>query len=285
MLKIQKVGIIVKRDSAEALIIAAEFNTWFEQQGIKAVQDCITPDLDLLIILGGDGTLLHGAAAAARHEIPVLGINLGSLGFLTEIAVTDRQAALEMVLAGEVAIEQRMMFKARIDGSAGTTEWRYALNDVVISRGAIDRLVHLSTWADNHFVASYKADGLIFSTPTGSTAYNLSAGGPIVHPGLASILVTPICPFMLESRPLLLPADLCLTTRLTGQAMGVQVIVDGQPAWNMGKEDSREMRVAEKKLLLVCSPWEGYFDILRNKLNWGGRAEQVAEVKGGKTFS
>lgn len=271
--KIHKVGIIVKKGSAEAQAIATELLTWFQGQGVQAVQDSISPDLDLLVILGGDGTLLRVAAAASRYEIPVVGVNLGSLGFLTEVAVGDRLAALEKVLAGDVAFERRLMFKARISGPSGTKKWRYALNDVVVSKGTIDRLVRLCTWADQHYVASYKADGLIFSTPTGSTAYNLSAGGPIVHPAIASILVTPICPFMLESRPVLLPADVSLTTRLTGHATDVQVIVDGQPAWDMDEEDSLEIVVSDKKLILVCSPWEGYFDILRNKLNWGGRAE------------
>ncbi len=280
MRKIQRAGVIVKRGSAEAQIIATELKTWLQGRGIQAVQDAITPDLDLLIILGGDGTLLHIAAKASQFEIPVMGVNLGSLGFLTEVAEKDRLAALEKVLAGEVALEKRMMFKARISGPAGINEWRYALNDVVISKGTIDRLVRLCTWADQQYVASYKADGLIFSTPTGSTAYNLSAGGPIVHPSIASILVTPICPFMLESRPVLLPADVCLTTRLTGHATDVQVIVDGQPAWDMGEEDSLEIVVSEKKLLLVCSPWEGYFDILRNKLNWGGRIEDFPHKEG-----
>ncbi len=273
MPKITKVGVIVKKGSDEAQIIASELKVWFAGLGIETVQDVIDPDLDLLVILGGDGTLLRVAAEASRYEIPVMGVNLGSLGFLTEVAVGDRLQALEKVLAGEVVFEQRMMFKARISGPAGVEDWRYALNDVVISKGTIDRLVRLCTWADQHYVASYKADGLIFSTPTGSTAYNLSAGGPIVHPAIASILVTPICPFMLESRPVLLPADVSLVTRLTGHASDVQVIVDGQPAWDMEEEDSLEIVVSEKKLILVCSPWEGYFDILRNKLNWGGRVE------------
>ncbi len=280
MRKIKKAGVIVKKGSAEAQDIALELKTWFHEHNVETFQDKISPDLDLLVILGGDGTLLRVAAAASRYDIPVMGVNLGSLGFLTEVAVGDRLAALEKVLAGQVALEQRMMFKARISGPAGTHEWRYALNDVVISKGTIDRLVRLCTWADQHYVASYKADGLIFSTPTGSTAYNLSAGGPIVHPAIASILVTPICPFMLESRPVLLPADVSLTTRLTGHASDVQVIVDGQPAWDMEEEDSLEIVVSDKKLSLICSPWEGYFDILRNKLNWGGRAEDFPGKQG-----
>ena len=179
MRKVKKAGIIVKQGSSEAQVIASELIEWFEGQGIPAVQDLISEDLDILIILGGDGTLLRVAAEASRYQIPVMGVNLGSLGFLTEVAIKDRIAALEKLLDGEVSLEERMMFKARISGPSGTKSWRYALNDVVVSKGTIDRLVQLCTWADQHYVASYKADGLIFSTPTGSTAYNLSAGGPI----------------------------------------------------------------------------------------------------------
>jgi len=164
------------------------------------------------------------------------------------------------------------MLKARICSGEKKTDWRFALNDVVVSRGVLERLVRLVTWADREYITTYKADGLIFSTPTGSTAYNLSSGGPIVHPGLAAILVTPICPFMLESRPLLLPADCRLITKLVESRKEVSVIVDGQPVWMMKDGDELEVVVAGKPLKLVCSSRKGYFDILRNKLNWGGVA-------------
>ena len=135
----------------------------------------------------------------------------------------------------------------------------------------MDRLVRMEAWADGEFINSYKADGLIVSTPTGSTAYNLSAGGPIVHPVMRAMLVTPICPFMLESRPVLLPESANLSVRLAGQSNDVKVIIDGRSSWNMAEGDQLEVAAAEKPLRLICSPQKGYFEILRRKLNWGGR--------------
>lgn len=271
-MKIRKVGIICKKDSIPAVGMSKELLPWLKERGISAEIDAIANDMDLLIILGGDGTLLHVADQASRLQVPVVGVNLGDLGFLTEVAVNERYEVLERILAGQVVVEERLMLKARIHRGGETVDWRYALNDVVVSKGSADRLAQLSTWADTEYITTYRADGLIFSTPTGSTAYNLSAGGPIVNPALQSILVTPICPFMLESRPVLLPAAVCLTTKLAGQANAVNVIVDGQPAWEMSAGDVLEVVASERPLRLICSPQKDYFEILRNKLNWGGRA-------------
>ncbi|MGV1098690.1 NAD(+)/NADH kinase [Thiovibrio sp. JS02] len=271
-MKIRKVGIVCRKNSPTALQMSRELTDWLAEREISAEVDLIVPDMDLLIILGGDGTLLHVADQASHLQIPVVGVNLGDLGFLTEIAVDERHEVLERILAGQVVIEERMMLKTRLRRSGEALPWQYALNDVVISKGSVDQLVQLSTWADQEYITTYRADGLIFSTPTGSTAYNLSAGGPIVNPALHSILVTPICPFMLESRPVLLPAQACLATRLAGQAHEVKVIVDGQLAWEMSVGEILEVEVAEKNLRLICSPQKDYFEILRNKLNWGGRA-------------
>lgn len=273
MQPVKKIGLILKKGSEQAVQIGSELHDWLTPKGYVVVVDHIDESIDMLIILGGDGTLLRIAAKASLLDIPVVGINLGTLGFLTEVAVKERFSALDIILDGTITMEHRMMFQARLVGPLGRSEWVSSLNDIVISKGTIDRLVRLCTWADQQFVASYKADGLIISTPTGSTAYNLSAGGPIVHPSIASILMTPICPFMLESRPVLLPDDVVVTARLTGQARDVKIIVDGQPVWDMKEEDSLEVVVSDKKLKLICSPWEGYFDILRNKLNWGGKPE------------
>lgn len=271
-MEIRKVGIICKKDSPPAVEMSKELLPWLEERAITAEIDAIADDMDLLIILGGDGTLLHVADQASLLQVPVVGVNLGDLGFLTEVAVSERYEVLERILAGQVVVEERLMLKTRIHRGSETVDWRYALNDVVVSKGSADRLAQLSTWADREYITTYRADGLIFSTPTGSTAYNLSAGGPIVNPALQSILVTPICPFMLESRPVLLPATVCLTTRLAGQANEVNVIVDGQPAWEMSAGDVLEVVASERPLRLICSPQKDYFEILRNKLNWGGRA-------------
>ena len=266
----KRIGLILKKGSSSAEQIGEELQSWLIERQYIVEIDQIDASLDLLIVLGGDGTLLRIAARASCLDVPVVGINLGRLGFLTEVAVKDRFAALETILQGNIIVEHRMMFQARLVSPHHRSEWVMSLNDIVISKGTIDRLVRLCTWADEQFIASYKADGLIISTPTGSTAYNLSAGGPIVHPSIASILMTPICPFMLESRPVLLPDNVVVTARLTAQAQDVKIIVDGQPVWDMQEEDSLEVVMSKKKLQLICSPWEGYFDILRNKLNWGG---------------
>jgi NAD+ kinase len=272
---IRKVGIILKKGSDEPRRIGEELAAWFGQRGIAVVVGEVQAGMGLLVILGGDGTLLHVADKASARQIPVVGVNLGGLGFLTEISVNERYAVFEQILAGEMTVEERLMLKVRLANPAGTGDWLYALNDVVISKGNIDQLVELSAWADAEYITTYRADGLIFSTPTGSTAYNLSAGGPIVHPRLQAMLVTPICPFMLESRPILLPPAARLRTKLadgrnnrTGR--DVKVIVDGQFAWEMQAGDTLEVEAAEKPLKLICSPRKGYFEILRGKLNWGG---------------
>jgi NAD+ kinase len=162
------------------------------------------------------------------------------------------------------------MLKASLTKGDKTGKSRYALNEVVISKDTLDRVLQLSTRADKEYITTYKADGLIFSTPTGSTAYSLSAGGPLVYPGLASILVTPICPFMLSSRPVLLPANSLLRTSLeSGFDHKAQIIVDGQSAWAMDENDTLEIEVAKHPLQLITSPHRDYFSILRNKLHWG----------------
>jgi NAD+ kinase len=207
-LKVKKAGLITKKDDRRPDEYAATLSCWLQQRGITVSVNDISPDLDIIIVLGGDGTLLHIAENAARHSIPVLGINMGNLGFLTELTENETFTALERILTSEVTIENRLMIRARlIKNSKQKTVYRYALNDVVITKNVLDRLLNLSTTANDEFITTYRADGLIFSTPTGSTAYNLSAGGPLVYPGLATITVTPICPFMLSSRPMILPPD------------------------------------------------------------------------------
>lgn len=282
-MKIRKAGIILKQGSSKPRKIARELITWLADRGIDTVVDTVDKDLDILIILGGDGTLLLVADKASRYEIPVMGINLGGLGFLTAVAAKERFEAMELLLAGKMLVQKRILLKTRLLGtSADRTSpenYQYALNDVVINKGDIDQIVKMRTWSDQEFITTYRADGLIFSTPTGSTAYNLSSGGPIVQPGLPCILVTPICPFMLESRPILLSPDVTLITQLDGKADNVKVIVDGRFAWNMLENSQLEVKTAEKPLYLVSMPQKGYFEILRNKLNWGGIGNKIPKLR------
>lgn len=284
-MKIRKAGIILKQGSAKPRKIAGELIAWLADRGIETVVDTVDKDLDILIILGGDGTLLLVADKASRYKIPVMGINLGGLGFLTAVAAKERFEAMELLLAGKMLVQKRILLKTRLLGtSADRTSpenYQYALNDVVISKGDIDQIVKMRTWSDQEFITTYRADGLIFSTPTGSTAYNLSSGGPIVQPGLPCILVTPICPFMLESRPVLLSPEVTLITQLDGKADNVKVIVDGRFAWNMLENSQLEVKTAEKPLYLVSMPQKGYFEILRNKLNWGGIGNKIPKLRKG----
>ena len=195
----------------------------------------------------------------------------GLLGFLTEFTEKETEKALEKILGSPVTIENRLMLQARLFSDGQTNGHRYALNDVVINKNAQDRLLHLATQADDESITTYKADGLIFSSPTGSTAYNLSAGGPLVHPGLAAILVTPICPFMLGSRPIILPADRIITTGFAenSNTEKAQIIVDGQPTWDLGRNDILEVQAAAYPLQLITSSRRDYFSVLRTKLHWG----------------
>lgn len=269
-ISVRRAGIIVKKEHGPADSFSDMLCRWLQDKGISTTINQIDPDLDILIIAGGDGTLLHVAAQAARHSIPVIGINLGNLGFLTELTEPEAIQALEEIISSAVTVENRMMLKARIIRDNQLTEYRYALNEVVISKGTIDRVLQLSTRANAEYITAYKADGLIFSTPTGSTAYNLSAGGPIVYPGLASILVTPICPFMLSSRPVLLPPETRLTTHIDdGPGHYAKIIIDGQSVWDMQADEILEIEAAELPLQLIISPHRDYFSILRNKLHWG----------------
>jgi NAD+ kinase len=281
ILAVRKAGIITKKDDARSEDYATTLSVWLQQRDIAVCLNEITADQDMIIVLGGDGTLLHIAEQAARHAIPVLGINLGNLGFLTELTEDEAYQALERILSGKVTVENRLMLKARHVANGQATEYRYALNDIVITKNVLDRLLRLSTTTDGEYITTYKADGLIFSSPTGSTAYNLSAGGPLVYPGLATITVTPICPFMLSSRPIILPATKRIKTRFIAGSQGelAQVIIDGQAFWKMQGEDELELETAEHFLQLILSSTRDYFTILRNKLHWGVSGEKTAAGK------
>ncbi|PIE59507.1 MAG: NAD(+) kinase [Desulfobulbus propionicus] len=271
---IQYVGIITKKDSPDVQQIGLELFNWLKQRGIDASLGVINRNMDIIIVLGGDGTLLHVAREASTAGIPILGVNLGNLGFLTEVSSDELYYSLETVLRGEFRLEERIMLAASVvHGKDGTkSEPVYGLNEVVIVKDTFEHMVRLRCWADKEYVATYRADGLIFATPTGSTAYNLSAGGPVVHGELDTMVITPICPFMLESRPVLLSPKVKITSQLLAPAGEVQVIIDGECRWRLSGDDYLVVCKASKPLLLISSPLKSYFTILRNKLNWGGES-------------
>lgn len=272
-MRMKTVGIVTRLDSPDVEKIGKQLVTWFTDRGIEAdLNQPLRPGLDMLVVLGGDGTLLHVAKEASNADIPILGVNLGNLGFLTEVGADEMYYSLETVLAGDYRVEERTMLAAAVvHGKDGVkSDPAYALNEVVIVKDSTEHMVRLRCWADKEYITTYRADGLILSTPTGSTAYNLSAGGPIAHAELDTILVTPICPFMLESRPVLLAPQTKITTQLLAPAGDVKVIVDGALQWKITDDDYLLVQKASKPLLLISSPLKSYFTILRNKLNWGG---------------
>jgi len=277
-MNIRYAGVITRPDSPDVEQIGREMVAWFDARHIKAELNRIDPQMDILIVLGGDGTLLHVAEDASKFELPVLGVNLGNLGFLTEVAADERYQALETLLSeDDVRMEKRIMLSAAFvnGGSGQKSDAVHALNEVVIVKKSTEAMIRLRCWADKEYVTPYRADGLIMATPTGSTAYNLSAGGPVVHAELDAIVVTPICPFMLESRPVLLGSQYKVTTQLLAPAGQVKVIVDGELQWTITENDYLLVKKASKPLLIISSPWKSYFNILRSKLNWGGAAIDI----------
>lgn len=230
--------------------------------------------VDLVLVLGGDGTLLGMAdrIAAADRDIPILGVNFGSLGFLTEITRPELFTSLEAVIAGQATHDERMMLRAHVRG--GLVDRTFiALNDIVFTRPAISRMVELSVWVGEQFVTTVKADGLIVASPTGSTAYNLSAGGPIVHPAMHAIVLTPIAPHTLSNRPIVIPAEreVRVEADRTHAGAEVYVTVDGQTGFGIDQSCTVTIARAPRPLRLVRASARSYFEVLREKLKWNER--------------
>jgi NAD+ kinase len=278
-----RVGILANRKKKGSLDLVRGLLKWLQDHGHQAVlpeevsawlgrrqQACSSGEFrkrsQLVVAIGGDGTILNAARVLAPHDVPVLGVNLGTLGFLAEVVPKDLYGAMKKVLAGEHSLEERMLLKARI-GEAGT--WRYALNDMVIDKGGISRVIELHVWIDDHFVGSYKADGLIVSTPTGSTAYSLSAGGPIMNPKMRAIVATPICPHSLAVRPLVIDHDEVLRVEVVSDHKRMTFNVDGQESHRLRSGDVMTASAATPTLKLVRVGSRSFYEILRTKLKWG----------------
>ncbi len=281
------VGFVLKRNKPEAEVIARELFPWLKEgghgvlvlgeqahlagDGVEVVEgDAMGQRAGLVVVLGGDGTLLQGASIVGGHRVPVLGVNLGTLGFLVPFAPAEARVALGRALAGELPLEERMRIAVRLHHADGQLTERFALNDAVLSQGSMARLVELGCRLDGKLVAQYKADGLIVSTPTGSTAYNLAAGGPILYPGQSAVAITPICPHTLTHRPLVVPASSRVEVQVGGDSRSIMLTVDGQWAYPLAPGDRVEMSQAEAPLRLYHSE-KSYFEILREKLSWGSR--------------
>src|SRR5579884_1344194 len=286
MRQITTVGIISKPKIPEATPIVCGLLEWLAQRGIRYRCDQQTAEYaaseqfypreevaegaDLVIVLGGDGTLLSAARVVAGRDIPLFAVNLGHLGFLTAIRVEELYPELERALRHEHRIGLRRMVDCELIRDGRTIASYSALNDVVITKSELARMIDLDTHVDNHFVAAYKADGLIVSTPTGSTAYSLSAGGPIIFPSVAAFCITPICPHMLTNRPVIVP-DSSVIKILNHSDDAVYLTIDGQIGQRMVKGDRVICRASANIIQLIRPPRMLFFDVLREKLKWGER--------------
>lgn len=228
----------------------------------------LAAEVDFLIVLGGDGTLLSAARAAAERRVLILPVNLGRLGFLTSITLEELYPLLEQVLSGHHHVSERVMLKAEITRGGATIESHRALNDAVLNKGALARMIDLDLHINGDFVSKYKADGLIVSTPTGSTAYSLSANGPIIHPSVAAFVITPICPHTLSDRPLVVPDTSKIETGCLGDTRAA-LTIDGQIGVELHPGDRVFISKAAETISLVQAPSKTYYEVLRNKLGWG----------------
>jgi NAD+ kinase len=286
MEKIQKIGIICKTGISEPVEILKELLPWLRQKGYETFIDVETasvlnidgfarsqiPSLsDLIIVLGGDGTLISTCRLVADKGVPVLGVNIGGLGFLAEIPVEKLYEMLEMVLTGDCPIEERLMLKAQVLRHGAVIAEYNVLNEVVVNKAALARIIDLETYINQSYVTTFKSDGLIISTPTGSTAYSLSAGGPVLYPTLDNIVVTPICPHTLTNRPIVLAGNSIIEVILRSPTERVYLTLDGQVGFSVMQNDTIvvEKSPFKTRLLIPCD--RDYFEILREKLKWGER--------------
>jgi NAD+ kinase len=266
----KNVVIITKPKQADVAQVAAELQAWFGKRGITAsLSPEAAANADLAVVVGGDGTLLAAARLLSDRQVPIVAINYGGLGFLTEVTREEMHPALERVLAGEFVSEERMMMDIEVTRKGQRLAAYRALNDVVINKGTMSRMIELEARVDGHYVSRFRADGLIVSTPTGSTAYNLSAGGPIIFPTVNAMIVTPICSHTLTNRPLVLPESVKIEIILGSTQDDVYVTVDGQVGSRLQIDDHLSVERSSFTVKLVAPGDKNYFDVLRGKLKWG----------------
>jgi len=282
----KKIGIICKVGIPEPAEILKELLPWLRQKGYEIYLDIETasslnmdgsprsqiPSVsDVIIVLGGDGTMLSTCRLVGDKGVPILGVNTGGLGFITEVQRERLYEIMEKVLSGECPIEERLMLTVQVRRLGEVIAEHIVLNEVVVNKAALARIIDLETYINNNYVTTFKADGLIISTPTGSTAYSLSAGGPILYPTLDNIVLTPICPHTLTNRAMVLPGDTIIVVILRSSAERVYLTLDGQVGFSLMQNDTIEVVKApfKTKLLIPCD--RDYFQILRTKLKWGER--------------
>ncbi len=284
---VRRVGVVLKRSSAEAIDLGRQLLMELRRHSVEAVLDRssapalgepegperteLAAQVDLVVVLGGDGTLLSVTHGRHLGGTPILGINMGSLGFLTEHPAEYLFPALRDAIEGTCVTERRERLLVEVVPPGQPTVERVALNDAVINKSALARMVLLSVHVDSKFVSRFRADGLIVATPTGSTAYNLSAGGPIVHPSVEVVLITPICPHTLTNRPIAVPLTASIEVRLESQSEEVYLTLDGQEGFPLTPNDLVRIRRCDEPAHLVADPRRSFFQVLHHKLKWGDR--------------
>jgi NAD+ kinase len=283
----KRIGIIIKPNQPDAIPLAGELINWLGHRQIQVYLDDVTAPLinhpfscprseiglwiDSLIVLGGDGTLLSAARALEGGNIPILGVNLGGLGFLTEITLEELYPVLGQILEGRMETEKRMKLSATVLRRGEKVGEYSVLNDVVINKSVLARIINLRNSINGAYVTTYRGDGVIISTPTGSTAYSLAAGGPIVYPCMDSILITPICPHTLTNRPLLISDRDTVAITLESEEGGVHLTLDGQIGFDLHPYDQVVVTKGKDYVFFIKSPFKDYFQILRTKFKWGER--------------
>ena len=289
----KRIGIVAKQNIPEAINLVGHLAEWLRSKEmdvfIEAWMEKMLPPsgdrrhwnwvereamvsrAEMIVVLGGDGTLLGVARQVVGHEIPILGVNLGGLGFLTQISLEELYRVLERVIQGEYQADKREVLSAAVLRGERTLAQYNVLNDAVINKGALARIIDLEVTIDGEDITTFKSDGLILSTPTGSTAYNLSAGGPIVYPSLHCIIITPICSHTLTNRPIVIPDDVTVRAVLKSRQQEVYLTLDGQQGWPLEYEDVVEVKKIPAQIVFIRSPYRHYFGVLREKLKWGAR--------------
>ena len=291
MALIKRIGVVVKPHHPDALETLCRLTEWLNQRGIALAggpeiareqiehetgcaiasvsEEELANSVDLMLVLGGDGTMISTARMLGQAEVPVMGVNYGGLGYLAEFPIKELFSALEAILAGSYTVERRVMLAVELWRGKELVTRNRVLNDVVINKSALARIIEIEAYLNDQFVNSFRADGLIVATPTGSTAYNLSAGGPVIYPSMNAVVITPICPFTLSNRPIVVPDDSVIEVRLITKNEEVALTLDGQVGFPLQAGDRAVIRKSNTTFNLVQPANRNYFDVLRDKLKWG----------------
>ena len=279
--RVNKIGLVVK-DDPKAMEKAAEFGVWLEKKSIQVIRKVTySPDamddrslapagLFCVFVLGGDGTFLSAVRWIADADIPIVGVKFGEVGFLAEIHEERLYSVAEWILGNAFVPQLRMRLQATVMRNGKKVHQETVLNDVVVNKGALVRLANIMTDIDGKHLTTYRADGLIVATPTGSTAYSMAAGGPVIHPSVAGFIMTPICPFTLTNRPLIIPDHAEVGIRVEGERSDIRITFDGQSTCPMGEEETLIIKKSPHPMKMIAVPGQNYYDVLKTKLHWSG---------------